>query len=212
MELFYHHEGSPYVRKVLIVCDELNLEPIEHKIDMQSQEAMKAYSDINPNMKFPALRDDAFILWESNAIIIYLAQASPDHDLHGVNRQTAALVNQWLFWEIAHFATTVNFLVNLRLRFLPKPVRSEGDLLADSRRLFRVLDNELRQHRFLTGSRPRLPDFAVAADLTYANEADLPLEEFANLSTWFESIRRRASWQVTEERKNNALAAFGIKL
>ena len=212
MELFYHHEGSPYVRKVLLVVNELDLRLNEHQVDMASREVMDRYGKINPNRKFPALRDGDLNLWESNAILLYLAHKVPDAGLHGKSTEESALVNQWLFWELAHFAGTVNFLVNHRLGFLPKPARAESDLAAETRKLFQILDDQLRQGQFLTGSKPRLPDFAVAADLTYAKEAGLPLNQFANVAAWMERISRRTSWQITEERKNRALAAFGVEL
>ncbi|MBV9064313.1 MAG: glutathione S-transferase [Methylobacteriaceae bacterium] len=35
------------------------------------------YAKLNPNMKMPTLEDDGFVLWESNAILFYLAAKHP---------------------------------------------------------------------------------------------------------------------------------------
>lgn len=77
MELFFHHKASPFVRKVLLGIIELGVDAVDRAIDFSSTEAMQAYAQINPNRRFPALRDGELVLWESNAILRHLARRTP---------------------------------------------------------------------------------------------------------------------------------------
>ena len=63
------------VRKALWALDELGLDFVHEVPDMTTPEFLA----LNPNGMAPVLRDGAAVLWESNAIIRYLAarQASP---------------------------------------------------------------------------------------------------------------------------------------
>lgn len=207
MDLFIHHEASPYVRKALLVCDELALHPKEYRVDITSSDAMDDYRKLNPTGKFPTLRDGELVIWESNAILIYLAQCSSDRNLACTNRKALARVTQWLFWELAHFAAVVHPLVNLRMGFVSQSSVSEVELLEEFHGLCCLLDEQLKKQCFILGGRPSLPDFAVASDLTYANDAALPLADYSQLNKWFASIRSRSSWRITEDRKNHALAS-----
>jgi len=208
MELFIHHEASPYVRKVLLVCEELGIQPTECKVDWTSPEAMAGYCRINPNGKFPALRDGDLVVWESNAIIVYLAECCGAGHLAGDRAKARARINQWLFWELAHFAAVVNPLASTRMGYESRLTVSGESLLEEFRRLCAVLESQLADGReFIIGEEASLPDFAIAADLTYADEAALPLADFEWLSAWFDRMRARDSWRVTEALKNRALAS-----
>jgi len=58
---------------------------------------------INPNGSVPTLVDGELVLWESNAIMQYLADKVPDSGLFPQNPQLRADVARWQFWELAHF-------------------------------------------------------------------------------------------------------------
>lgn len=128
MEIFFHHKASPFVRKVLLGIIELSVDTVDRAIDFSSTEAMKEYEQINPNRRFPALRDGELVLWESNAILRYLARRTP---WLGQTDNAAALVEQWLCWELAHLGPTLLGLQNYRLGFLPLPPREEATPIAD---------------------------------------------------------------------------------
>src|SRR5262245_22866600 len=96
-EPYFHHKASPVVPNVLLVADELGIALVERPVDFASPSAMDEYAAVNPNRRFPALRDGELVLWESNAIIRYLA-ARTDPAWLGRAPASAALVDQWLFW------------------------------------------------------------------------------------------------------------------
>ena len=71
--------------------------------DINTQELPKrehlaaAYAAVNPNKRIPAMEDDGFILWESNAITQYLASKKPEAGLLPLDGRAHAQVNQWQF-------------------------------------------------------------------------------------------------------------------
>ena len=92
LELFFHHEASPYVRKVLLLIHELDAPVRERRVDMSSSDAMAEYRRLNPNAKFPTLRDDSLVLFESNAILGHLARRFGAPHWAGVDVPGVAIV------------------------------------------------------------------------------------------------------------------------
>ena len=58
---------------------------------------------LNPNKRMPVLEDDGFVLWESNAILHYLASKKPESGLWPTDVKRQADVLRWLSWEAAHW-------------------------------------------------------------------------------------------------------------
>jgi glutathione S-transferase len=215
VELFFHHKASPFVRKSLLAIEELGLgaQVTERPIDFAVPAAMDDYAaTVNPNRRFPALRDGELLLWESNAILRYLATTGDARWL-GDGAAGSARVDQWLCWELAHLGPALLGLQNLRLGFLPKPPRSEDTLVADAARLLGILDRVLADHTYVAGDAITIADLAIAADFTFCDEARLFVrEEHQNIARWFSTIRERPAWQATDRMKRETLAAFGISL
>lgn len=211
MEIFFHHKASPFVRKAFLAIAEFGILAVERQIEFASGIAMEEYAQINPNRRFPALREGALVLWESNAILRYLA-ARYDPRWLGTTPIEAAYVDQWLCWELAHLGPTLLGLQNHRLGFLPRPARDEASLLADQERLLTLLDRALDGRRYVVGESATLADLAIASVFTFVDEAGLLPPEHTHVCRWLELMRMRPSWDSTERSKREALAAFGITL
>jgi len=84
--------SSINVRKVLWTCAELDLH-FEH---VESDPQLLAR---NPNALVPVIRDEDFVLWESNSICRYLVNKQPRGTLLPAEPQARALVEQWMDWQ-----------------------------------------------------------------------------------------------------------------
>ena len=104
---------------------------------------------INPMGKLPALEDGGFKLWESGAILLYLAQK---YDQLPEAIEQRSEINQWLFFANA---TLIPGL------FVPENCDREAP------RLLKPLDQILQQQPFLLGDRFSVVDVAVGAVLAY---------------------------------------------
>jgi len=88
------------VRKVLWAAGEMGL-AYEQEVwgNPDRDPNVPEFLALNPNAQVPVLVDDGFVLWESNAIMRYLAEKTGS-DLLPADRRERALVDQWLTWTV----------------------------------------------------------------------------------------------------------------
>ena len=148
------------------------------------------------------LIDGDFILWESCAIMQYLADGTPGQTVWPQERRARADVSRWMFWASQHFGPAIGVLTweYIWKKFVtgqdpdPKEVaRGESDLAEAAR----VLDKHLATRRWLVGDDVTLADYAVAAPLMYKEKTRLPLDGYPHLLAWFERIQALPAWQRT---------------
>jgi len=100
----YFHPLSSNSRRVTMTAQQLGLELDLIVIDLlKSEHSDPEFLKFNPNGKVPLLEDGGFYLWESHAIMQYLADRCPGQDLYPREVRARADVNRWLFWSAYHF-------------------------------------------------------------------------------------------------------------
>ena len=201
MQLYYNHYSSN-TRRVLLAADHLGIEFDLIQINLASQDDRRRLGEVNPNAKLPVLIDGDFILWESCAIMQYLADGTPGQTAWPQERRARADVSRWMFWACQHFAPAIGVLTweYIWKKFVtgqdPDPqevARGEADL-ADTAR---VLDKHLATRRWLVGDDVTLADFAVVAPLMYKDKARLPLDDYPHLLAWFARVQELPAWRNT---------------
>ena len=157
------------------------------------------YLAINPMGKVPVLVDGDFVLPESAAIMIYLAETKPGNTLYPAERQARAEVNRWLFWAANHWAPAIGALAFekvLKPQFFhgesdPAQIKRQEDLIAG---FAKVLDQQLAKHKWVAGKVLTLADIAIAA--AFASPVQLPIESWPHIASWFGRIRSLPAWQT----------------
>jgi len=194
---------SPRAFKVLVVAHHLGIDYQLALCDLTKGDQKSAsYTSLNPNQRMPALEDGDFKLWESNAIIQYLATKKPGSGLLPTDEQSRADVGRWQFWESTTWDPACAILVYERAikRFFgggaPDPVEVEKGLQR-FHRAAKVLDAHLRGRTYVCGERLTVADFAIGADLTMAEPAQLPLEGYGEIRRWGETLAALPAWQRT---------------
>ncbi|HEY2779608.1 MAG TPA: glutathione S-transferase family protein [Steroidobacteraceae bacterium] len=192
-------------RKVLAVSAQLGLRPEIHLVNVYGGEGRDpAYLAINPAGKIPTLVDGAFVLFESNAILIYLAEAYGANRLWSSDAKAKSKIAQWLFWEAAHWQPAlIAFLsqtVGHRL-FPDKVAQPKQPLDWDSSLIqpaLKTLQAGLVSDPFLLGPEPTLADFSVAGMMTYFGAAEFPAQQFPVVSAWYARMQALEGWRSTE--------------
>ena len=199
----YYHPGSSNSRRVLLAADHLGIAFDGIEIDLARPEDRRRLEQVNANSKVPVLVDGDFILWESCAIMQYLAEGTPGQTVWPQDRRARADVSRWMFWACGHFAPAVSILTWEHLwkkRVTGEDAdaagvaRGETDLAVAAR----VLDAHLATRRWIAGDGVTLADFAVAGPLIYRDRARLPLADFPHVLAWFARVQALPAWQRTE--------------
>lgn len=194
--------GSPNCRKVqaVVAALEIPVETIEIAFDA-GEHKQPAYLSLNPNGLVPTLVDGDLQLWESNAIMQYLADGVGDTPLFPHDRQTRADIVRWQFWETAHFGRHLGTALQ-ELIFKPlmggqpdeQKAREELEAFAPCAQL---LDAHLKGAGFAVGDRPTLADYSLACQLPHAALASIDLSPYPAIGEWLGRLDETEAWRAT---------------
>jgi len=175
------------------------------------------YVALNPNRKMPTLEDDGFVLWESNAILFYLAAKRPESGLWPADLTGQADVMRWLTWESAHwdaescgmvaFEKTSKAVLGLGSPDAAFIARGEANFA----RFAAVLDQHLERKAWLIGDRLTIADFSVGALVPTAERLGLPVARFPAIGRWYRSLAELPAWAEAIAAKDAATSAFLAK-
>lgn len=185
---------SPNCRKVRILARELGL-PLETVAVSLSDPRLGSHVAANPLGKVPTLvEDDGFSLWESGAILLYLAER--EHSaLVPEDARVRADMYRWLFFAATHVQPWMSVLGQERL-IKPRRGGSPDPVLCayaerELARFLPVLDQRLRESAFLVGPYT-VADIAVGAGLEDSELRGVALS--TGLAAWRERLRARSTW------------------
>lgn len=111
------------------------------------------YRAMNPNGRIPVISDDGFVLWESNAIVRYLAATYGADTLCPASVQVRADADRWMDWATSTMNPVMTPLFWGLIRTLPE---KRDDAALDKLRLqmedvMQILDNQLAARPYLAG-------------------------------------------------------------
>jgi glutathione S-transferase len=156
------------------------------------------FAAMNPNKLVPVIDDKGFILWESNAIVRYLAQQYGRGSLSPNNPHVAARADQWMEWSITEvYRDLISVCFSGTIRVIAKD-RDHVGIAAAAKRVgakLAILDRQLEGHDFICGDQLTMADIAVGT-LMY-RYFTLPIERPSNpnVERWYGSLSARAPYQ-----------------
>lgn len=144
---------------------------------------------LNPNGKIPTLvLEDGRSLWESNAIINYLAAGSP---LLPTDNFQLAKVQQWQFFEqYSHepYIAVARFIN----KYLGLPDDRRGEYEAKQQggyKALAVMEHQLSQTPYLVGDSVTTADIALFGYTPVAHEGGFELSRFPHINAWMQRVR-----------------------
>lgn len=170
------------------------------------------YLTLNPNNKMPTLEDDGFVLWESNAILFYMAAKCPDRGLWPADARAQANVLRWLVWESAHWDAESVGMVSFEkaskavLGLGPPDPAFIGRGEQNFARFATVLNNSLGGHTWLTGEHLTIADFSIGGLVPSAERLQLPIRDFPEIVRWYKALAALPAWQEALAARDAALA------
>ena len=199
----YGFPASPNTWKVRAVAAHLKMPLQLEFIDLtKGGQRAPAYLALNPNGRTPTLVDGDFTLWESNAIMQYIAGKTPNA-LWPNDDRVRADITRWQCWQLAHWGAEACAPITFQ-RLVKKLVNlgpPDDAIVAKATEAFdkgaNMLDAHLAKQPYLGGQEVTRADFAVAAAMIYAREVELPIGPYANLRGWFERVMALPCWRET---------------
>jgi glutathione S-transferase len=217
----YGDPGSGSRRRVAAAAAAMGIEVEMVDIDLFKGEShTPEFLKLNPHGLSPVMVDGDFVLYESSAINLYLAEKA-QRDLAGRTTREKYEILQWMFWsgEQWRIFATLTFDEVLAKKFMNQPAdETIVKLAADKiRAAAAVLDAHLARHDYIVGDRLTLADFDIAGPFSQNERTKIPLNEFPNLVAWQQRLLDTLpGWAATkrevDERIDGVLAAAGIKL
>src|ERR1700730_12569497 len=190
--------GGPNPRKITIFLEEVAI-PYKCKlVDVYSGEHLSPdFLSVNPNGRLPALQDTQgpdgeIVLWESGAILQYLAEKTE----RLLPRTGAAPyeVLKWVYFQVAHAPYLGNAHV-YRVMYrdaLPEVIRR---FTIESTRIYGVLNDQLATCEYVVGDQYSIADIAWFPWIEYHEWQGQTLSNYSNIDRWFKVVRERPAVQ-----------------
>jgi glutathione S-transferase len=189
-----------------------------HSIDLgRGDQLTPEYVALNPNKKMPTLEDDGFVLWESNAILFYMAAKHPNSGLWPADLRCQTDVLRWLAWESAHWdAESIGMVAYERGSKAvlglgpPDPAfvaRGEHNFI----RFATVLNDSLKGKTWLIGERLTIADFSVGGLVPSAERMGLPVGDCPEILRWYKGLAALPAWREALAAKDAAMAVWQSK-
>lgn len=190
-------------RKVVAGLKHMGINYTLRHIDyFQGKQKSPEYLEINPNASLPAMVDNGFTLWESNAILQYAADKHGKTDAYPTDLKTRSDINRWALWESSSwFPSCYVYLVENCVKPLLGASTDSAALEAEEprfRRLAGILESRLSQSEWLCGSNPTIADIIVAAPMHMHSLQKLPLGDYPKLTRWMtQKVEKLPAWNET---------------
>jgi glutathione S-transferase len=194
--------GAPNCRRAEAVVHHLGANIDIEALDPRSGALRRDdFLAINPNGLVPVLEDGDFMLWESHAIMLYLANLHEAADLYPADLKARADVDRWLAWSIAHFNRAVGAVV---WEIVAKPFFGLGEADAEAvakgkesfHRCAPILEARLAETgAFVHGQGVTLADYSLATFEAYWRAAGLPLDPYPAIRAWGTRLGEIEAWR-----------------
>jgi len=181
--------STPNGQKVSILLEELDVPYVVHPIDLGTfEQKSPEYLRINPNGRIPAIVDDGFAVFESGAILIYLAEK------HGrflpADARRRSEVIQWLMFQMAGIGP-MQGQANVFHRYFPEKLPAVIDRYQNEvRRLYGVLEARLATRPYLCDEYS-IADIACWTWVYHHGWAGVSLDGLPHVQEWLDRINTR---------------------
>ncbi|MGH3087721.1 MAG: glutathione S-transferase family protein [Rubrobacteraceae bacterium] len=186
--------NSINVQKVLWCCDELGL-------DYEQTDAGMAFgfpeNYANPNKLVPAIREGDFVLWESNAIVRYLAAKHGKGTLSPEDPKRLADADRWMDWQATRLSPAMMSAFWGLVRTPPEE-RDEEKIEASRKQAeaaWDILEAEIKGREYITGGSFTIADIPLGVSIRRWRALGLERRDRPNVERWYEKLCERPAFR-----------------
>jgi GSH-dependent disulfide-bond oxidoreductase len=194
IDLYYW--TTPNGHKITLFLEEANVPYTIFPVNIgRGEQFSPQFLALSPNNRIPAIVDhepedggEAISVFESGAILLYLAEKLGRFLPHGLRDQVAA--KEWLFWQMAGLGPMAGQNHHFS-RYAPQKIDYAIDrYVRETNRLYGVLDHRLAGREFIAGAYS-IADMAAYPWIVPHEMQGQKLDDFPQLKRWFEAIAKR---------------------
>jgi GSH-dependent disulfide-bond oxidoreductase len=183
---------TPNGHKASIMLEELGVPYRVHLVNlMKGDQKQPDYLKLNPNGRIPTIVDhdnDGFAVFESGAILIYLAEKHGKFLPAEPRRRSEVL--QWLMWQMGGIGP-MQGQANVFFRYFPEKIQPAIDRYQhETRRLYEVLDRRLAGREYLCDEYS-IADIACFPWINIHAWAGVSIDGLEHLQAWRKRIWER---------------------
>jgi glutathione S-transferase len=190
--------SSANVQKVLWALGELGL-AYEHRLVGGPHGGLDEphYRAMNPNGLVPTLQDGDLVLWESHAILRYLAATYGADMLWRQDVRERAIVDQWTDWTATTFQPAWIAVFWLFVRTPPEQQDRKAIAAAYAKAVsaFRILDAHLAERDYLAGNSLSYADIAAGVALYRWFTMQLDRPAMPGVENWYRRLELRPAFR-----------------
>lgn len=198
MLVIWGRDNSVNVQKALWVAEELGLP--YRRIDAGAAFGVvntPEYRALNPNGLVPTIDDDGFVLWESGAIVRYLAAKHAPGTLWPTDLKIRAEADRWMDWKNTTFWPAIRPVFWNLIR---TPVEARDPTAMEASRLatigvMAILDAHLADRAYVAGDAFTMGDIPVGCGVWRWFALPIERPEFPNVRRWFDALGERPAYR-----------------
>ena len=199
-------KNANQVIQVLWTLAELGLEYKRYSVGVSSGDLdTDEYRALNPNSKIPTIRDNGYVLWESHAIIRYLAREYGLGTIYPSDSQQAALSDQWMTWSTDSFMGTFFpvFWQLVRTEEAQRDYDKIAEMAKKSSDILRTLEGHLINNNFVAGKELTYGDIPLGVLIHKYFVLDIDRPSLPGIEAWYGRLCEREAFQ------EHAMQPFG---
>ena len=198
MLVIWGRNNSVNVQKTLWCCEEMGLP--YRRIDAGGVFGVvntPEYRKLNPNGLVPTIDDEGFVLWESNAVVRYLAAKHGQGGLAPSDPHARAIADQWMEWQVSLFWPTIRALFMGLVR-TPEAQR-DAEAIENSRvktaEILGIVDSQLASRAFLAGDALTMGDIPMGCSIWRWMALPIERPKLPNVERWFAALSERPAYR-----------------
>jgi glutathione S-transferase len=190
--------NSINVQKAMWTVAELGLDHVRHDAGgafgvVDTDDFVK----MNPNRLVPTIRDGEFVLWESHAIVRYLAAKYDPGGLWPTDIAVRAESDRWMDWKANTLSGPMRTVFWGLIR-TPREQRDDAAIAEGIKVLagaFAILDAALDGRDFISGDRLTMGDIPIGCAAYRYFALDIERPSLPNMEAWYVRLTGRPAFQ-----------------
>jgi glutathione S-transferase len=193
----YSHPLSLNCYKVRLLLSFIDQGSELENIDLvNDQHKSDEFLTLHPLGQVPVLVDGDFSIWDSQAILVYLARKFETETWLPLNAKASAQITSWLSFAAKELAIGLaaarvhHILGGKGINFVTRLNIDIDQATAQGEKSLKVLNHYLSSHLWLAGDAPTIADIACFPAIEFAHEGKISLSEYPNVQDWRDRLKQ----------------------